>query len=244
MNATAEVNNVLRRFAETGDPRRATGEKAYLKSALMFYGVGMKGIRAGARHVLDAHPDLTRPDLLSLVDALWSTRHHEVWSVGIELLDKRSDTLQAGDLRFVETMLRKTNTWAHVDWLAVNVVGALVTRFASCERAMDRWARDDNLWIRRSAMLALLRPLRAGEGDFDRFARYASAMIEEREFFIRKAIGWILREVGKKRPQLTSEFLQEHIEVVAGLTLREGAKYLPARTRERLMRQYRNRRSK
>jgi len=58
---------------------------------------------------------------------------------------------------------------------------------------------DDDFWLRRSAMLGLLRPLRAGGGDFERFARYADAMLEEKEFFVRKAIGWVLREVAKRR---------------------------------------------
>ena len=59
-------------------------------------------------------------------------------------------------------------------------------------------------------------------------------MLGEREFFIRKAIGWVLREVSKKRPELTFEFLREHRDEVSGLTLSEGAKYLPGSYRRRL----------
>jgi 3-methyladenine DNA glycosylase AlkD len=53
-------------------------------------------------------------------------------------------------------------------------------------------------------------------------------MLHEREFFIRKAIGWVLREVSKKRPSLVQEFLREHGERASGLTMREATKYLPA----------------
>jgi 3-methyladenine DNA glycosylase AlkD len=59
-------------------------------------------------------------------------------------------------------------------------------------------------------------------------------MLGEREFFIRKAIGWVLREVSKKRPELVFEFLRDHREEVSGLTLSEGAKYLPAARRRAL----------
>ena len=59
-------------------------------------------------------------------------------------------------------------------------------------------------------------------------------MLEEREFFIRKAVGWVLREVSKKRPELTFAFLREHRGRVSGLTLSEGAKYLPAAQRRAL----------
>ena len=90
-------------------------------------------------------------------------------------------------------------------------------------------------------MLPLLIELRAGGGDFELFARFASSMTDEKEFFIRKAIGWVLREVAKKRPELTYGFLTEHIDRVSGLTLREGAKYLPDEQREELMKAYRER---
>jgi 3-methyladenine DNA glycosylase AlkD len=62
----------------------------------------------------------------------------------------------------------------------------------------------------------------------------AADVIGEREFFIRKAIGWVLREVSKKRPKPVFEFLREHREEVSGLTLTEGAKYLPAAQRRAL----------
>ena len=76
--------------------------------------------------------------------------------------------------------------------------------------------------------------IRAGRPDLARFTRYAELMLAEREFFIRKAIGWVLREVSKKRPKLVFEFLREHREEVSGLTLSEGAKYLPAAQRRAL----------
>jgi 3-methyladenine DNA glycosylase AlkD len=90
-------------------------------------------------------------------------------------------------------------------------------------------------------MLSLMPELRAGAGHFALFAGFASTMIEEKEFFIRKAIGWVLREVSKKRPELVEPFLSRHIAVVSGLTLREGSKYLPAEQREDLLRRYKAR---
>ena len=81
--------------------------------------------------------------------------------------------------------------------------------------------------MRRTALLAQLDELRAGRGDFDLFARLAVPMLGEREFFIRKAIGWVLRDTSRKRPALTFAFLQAHRDAMSGLTLREGARRLP-----------------
>jgi 3-methyladenine DNA glycosylase AlkD len=77
-------------------------------------------------------------------------------------------------------------------------------------------------------MLALLVPLRRGGGDFERFSRYADAMLEEREFFIRKAIGWVLRDTSKKRPAMIAEWLAPRMHRASGVTLREALKYLDA----------------
>ena len=75
-------------------------------------------------------------------------------------------------------------------------------------------------------MLALLIGLRRGEGDFQRFSRYADAMLDEKEFFIRKAIGWVLREAAKKRPAMVYEWLLPRAARASGVTLREAIKPL------------------
>ena len=100
---------------------------------------------------------------------------------------------------------------------------------------LDRWASDDDLWIRRSALLAHLEPLRAGGGDFARFGRYADQMLDEREFFIRKAIGWILRDTARKRPDLVFEWLLPRAARAAGLTVREAVKPLAPEQREAIL---------
>ena len=79
-----------------------------------------------------------------------------------------------------------------------------------------------------------LLPLRRGEGDWQRFARYADRLLEEKEFFIRKAIGWVLRESGKVTPVRVIEFLEPNLGRISGLTLREATRHLDADTRERL----------
>lgn len=84
--------------------------------------------------------------------------------------------------------------------------------------------KDPDFWLRRSAVLALLVPLRRGGGDWPRFVRYADLLLEEKEFFIRKALGWVLREVSKKDPK--QRFLAEREGRVSGVTRREAEKYL------------------
>jgi 3-methyladenine DNA glycosylase AlkD len=121
-----------------------------------------------------------------------------------------------------------------VDWIAPKVIGDVIARDPRARKRLAVWAKDDDFWVRRTALLAEHDALRAGGGDFALWSRLAAAMLEEPEFFIRKAIGWVLREVSKKRPELTYQFLLKHRDRVARLSLQEGAKYLPAPERKAL----------
>jgi 3-methyladenine DNA glycosylase AlkD len=144
----------------------------------------------------------------------------------VELLAQNPEVLRPADIKLLERLLRESRTWALVDVLSASVVGRLVERNPALVAVLDRWATDDDFWIRRSALLALLGGLRRGEGDFDRFSKYADAMLEEKEFFIRKAIGWVLRETAKQRPDLVFEWVLPRAARASGVTLREALKPL------------------
>ena len=224
----AVADRIEKEFAELGTRKRAVGSKRYLKSDLTFHGTSLPDMRRVVKGFLKGSPDLLREELIALVEALWATPVFERRMGAVILLEERTDLLQASDATLLERLLRESKTWALVDPLATKVAGALVERYRSMGKTLDRWARDEDFWIRRSALLALLVPLRRGDGDFARFARYADAMLEEKEFFIRKAIGWVLRETSKTRPDLVYEWLEPRKHRTSGVTMREAVKYLSA----------------
>jgi len=211
---------------EAGSAARAERERAYLKSELLHYGTPVPAIRATVKATHRRHPALTHDELIALVQALWAEPVHERRVACVELLVAYGDRLLSSDIVLVERCVRESLTWALVDGLAISVVGPLFERFPELGAVLDRWAVDDDFWMRRSAMLALLVPIREGRGDFDRFGRYADAMLDEREFFIRKAIGWVLRDTGKKRPDLVYEWLLPRAGRASTVTLREAIKPL------------------
>lgn len=231
------VDELDRELRRVGDPTRAVGAKAYLKSDLAFIGVAAKPLREVARSFLGGHPDLSRDRLAELVLSLWECPVFELRAVAVALLERREGGLGPEDLELVEFLLRRSHTWALVDWLCTKVAAPLVERNPVALRpTLCRWSSDSDFWLRRASMLTLLPALRAGGGDFELFASFAAGMLEEREFFIRKAIGWVLRDVSKKRPELAYAFLDHHIGEVSGLTFREGSKYLAADLHESLQR--------
>jgi 3-methyladenine DNA glycosylase AlkD len=236
------ADGIERALRSVGDPVRAEKERRYLRSELDHFGASVPAIRRVTKRALAERPELRREELLRVVQELWRRSVHECRMATVELLDLSSDLLEAVDLALVERLIRESRTWALVDPLAVNVAGPLVTRFPELGETLDRWARDDDFWVRRAALLALLRELRRGAGDFDRFTRYADTMLGEREFFVRKAIGWVLRETARKQPERVYAWLEPRAARASGVTVREAVKHLPEEEREAILRAYRARR--
>jgi 3-methyladenine DNA glycosylase AlkD len=223
-----------------GTAERAAQEKRYLKSDLEHLGVTVPVLRkvvvAFLRVLLRAQPDFAHDDVLGLARALWKKPIHERRAAAVEVLELSKNLLGPEDIHLVEEFLRESRGWALVDNLAASVAGDLVERFPKKLAAvLDRWAKDDDFWLRRSSLLALLLPLRRGAGDFERFCRYADGMLEEKEFFIRKAIGWVLRETAKKTPERVMAWLLPRAARASGLTVREACKHLPALDKQRLL---------
>jgi 3-methyladenine DNA glycosylase AlkD len=195
-------------------------------------------MRAAAGSVKRQHGGLDRNALVALVGILWSRRIFERRMMAVLLLEAFEPLLRPADMTLLERLIRQSKTWAFVDELAVAITGPLVERSSDLNRALDRWAEDDDFWLRRAAMLALLRPLRRGRGGFRRFARYAERMLEDREFFIRKAIGWVLRETGKAQPDTVYAWLLPRAARASGVTVREAVKYLSSAQRAAVLAAY------
>ena len=167
---------------------------------------------------------------------LWREPVHERRMAAVEILTWAAPMLGAADLGTVERFLRESGTWALVDDLAINVAGRIALRDPLSWTRVDGWAGDADLWIRRSALLALLPGVRSGRPDLARFSRYAEPMLAEPEFFIRKAIGWVLREISRRDPVWAVCWTEQHISGMSGVTFREAVRRLPADDAERLRR--------
>src|SRR5437870_4312261 len=115
-----------RRYREAGSVSRAAAGKAYLKSDLSFYGTTVPEIRRAVSDLAREHPDLARTELRRIVDELWSTESYELRSAGIALLSRYADRLEERDLPWLLGFVRRSTTWAHVDWLAAAVIGGAV----------------------------------------------------------------------------------------------------------------------
>jgi 3-methyladenine DNA glycosylase AlkD len=224
----AVVDEIVQRLRAGAQAERAAAERTYLKSSLEHWGVGVPGTRAVVR---DALPPRSAPghDLVaSVADALWAEPVHERRLAAAMVLALHVRELGPADLAMVERMLREAKTWALVDVLAPDVAGPVYQASpVEAGPVLDRWSVDGDVWLRRSAVLALLKLLRKSPAEWDRFCGYAEAMWTEREFFVRKALGWVLRDMGRRHPDLVVAFVLPRAAAASGVTIREAVKYLP-----------------
>lgn len=225
MNVERWVEHVDRDLRAEGTAGRATHDKRYLRSELEHYGVRVPKVRSIVRDALGREP-VGRPDVEAVARSLWARPVHERRLAAAELLAAVTDQLRPEDVCMVEQLLRESRTWAIVDVLAPRVMGPLAERFAELGTVLDRWAVDDDFWVRRAALLALLVPLRRGDGDFERFTRYADMMHDDKEFFVYKAIGWVLRDTGRRRPEMVFDWVLPRADRLPSVALREAVKPL------------------
>ena len=239
MDARAVADTIEARLREVGTDKRAVGEKAYLKSDLDFLGATVSDTRAAIRELA---PRMEHDELIAAAVELWEPPIHELRTAAVFVLARDVARLSADDLPLIERMARESRTWALLDYLAVDVLGPMVEADSDGLRAaLDGWSADADFWVRRASLLAELRPIRHG-APMDRFLARADRMLDEREFFIRKAIGWVLREAGRKRPDDVVVWLAPRTHRASGVTMREAVKRLSTVDAERLMAAYREHR--
>lgn len=218
----AQIEVALRALA---DAQQAAPMKAYMLGQFEFL-----GIRAGPRRdALKGLPKFTgtADELLALADALWRLPEREFRYAAVDLLAKNHKRLDVSALPRILQWVQTDPWWDTVDGLA-GVVGdiwlsAKATQ-ADVQTHMDACLVHANLWVRRVAMLHQL-----GwkvQTDQARLFRYALALPHEKDFFIRKAIGWALRDHARVQPDAVRDFLKQHAEQLSGLTVREAGKRL------------------
>lgn len=234
LDARRAADELEARLGALGTPVRAEHEQRYLKSDLEHLGATVWQIRREVRAFTKEHLHLTHAEVVRLVEMLWSKPVHERRMAATMVLEDYPARIGPADLPLLERLVRESRTWALVDGLAADVLGELLVHHPGAARRLDHWAKDPDFWVRRSALLAQIKPLKAG-APFARFGRYADAMLDETEFFIHKAIGWVLRETGKTRPDEVFEWLAARAGRASGVTMREAVKYLKPEQRAALI---------
>ena len=212
-------------FSAHRDPARAEGMSAYMKHRFPFLGISSPERRRLVKIALAGLPRPTEDDLLEFAQGCWERPEREYQYAAIDQLRKAAKRLSEEFLNELPWMIVTKPWWDSCDPLSGTVVGGIVKRFPRSAWMMDEWISDEDLWLRRAALLHQLKWKE--DCDQDRLFRFCRLTMEEKDFFIRKAIGWALRQHARVAPREVSRFLTENRERLSGLSFREAAKHLP-----------------
>ncbi|PWC06040.1 DNA alkylation repair protein [Mycetocola zhujimingii] len=153
-------------------------------SGLESYGASVGAVRGTVRDAMRKYRGMSHDEITALASELWMAPVYERRLAAVVVLQSHVAMLDNSDLTRIEGFLRDGRVRSLVDPLATDVVGPMIERLddvgqSRARAALDRWLRENNVWLRRAALLAPLRALRSGTGDPDRFARQARAILAE-----------------------------------------------------------------
>jgi 3-methyladenine DNA glycosylase AlkD len=223
---SALIRALRRALAGAADPGKAPGMQAYMKSEMPYLGVSTVPLRKATKAVLAAHPLESFEDWRDTVLSLWrKARYREERYAAIELAGcsryRKFQTLDT--LAMYEEMITSGAWWDFVDTIASHQIGELLRRYpAEMAAILRQWAQCDNLWKRRSAILAQLHFKR--DTDLDLLYDCIRPSLGSPEFFLRKGIGWALRQYAWTDPREVQRYVRQHEAVLSPLTKREALK--------------------
>jgi 3-methyladenine DNA glycosylase AlkD len=220
------------------DAEKAPAMQAYMKSAMPFFGVARLVLDRVVVDAVKAQPLSSTAELFTAMAALWrNARHREERYAAIELptcIGAHRRLIAPALLPLVEEMIVTGAWWDHVDDLSGNVLAELLRAHPDdVKPLLRRWAKGDDMWLRRAAMLCQ-RKLRGADFDAVLFYETVLASIGGKtkfadEFFIRKGIGWALRERSYAAPDEVMAFCREYDAQLSPLTKREALRVIAKR---------------
>ncbi len=208
---------------KAADPRRAPAMQAYMKTTQKFYGVQaspLKKIFSSARAKFDI---ASFYEYQNIVRQLWQGESREEMYLAIRVAKHFNKFRLDRAMTLYEQMLRSSVNWDLVDDIAAHLVGDLVLQNRKHEMRLKKWAKSGNFWMRRASILAHL--FHRKKTNVKLFEETLAGMMHEKEFFIRKAIGWALRQYAKTNPKWVKRFVNKYEGQLSGLSRREALKH-------------------
>ncbi len=212
-------------LAESANREKAVGMAAYMKTDMPFYGVQKPGRTVILRQLRREFAPGTLDEYLALASALWELPHREEKYIGQGVALSFPRFIVPGSIRLYQRFIVEGAWWDFVDETATHMIRKLVLDHPTeTWPLVDDWNDDPDMWLRRASIIS---QVGAGEGtDVDRLFRFCERRMGEKEFFIRKAIGWALRDYARTDPEAVADFALRNRDHLSGLSYREATKHL------------------
>lgn len=219
------VRFVQKELKKKADPGKAVEMAAYMKTQMPFYGVQKPDREPIVKILKQNHKPQSLAEYEDVVLSLWNLPYREEKYISLNYADAFIKIATPKTVKLFERLVREGAWWDFVDVIASHLIGHIYQKNRDeLNPIMDRWIKDDDFWIRRTAILSQLRHKK--ETDGERLFDYCLRCVDEKEFFIRKAIGWALREYSYTDPQAVKKFLLANKDRLSTLSFREGSRVM------------------
>ena len=210
-------------FEDLRNDEIAEWAKKYLKGKFEFYGIKSPERRETLKLFLQKYGF---PDNMELMArTCWELPQREYQYFAMEVLNKRAKKAPENRIDLYEYMITTKSWWDTIDYIAANLVGTHFKKFPDqIKPRTDRWMKSGNIWLQRSSLLCQMRYKK--ETDLDLLTDYIRRLYGSKEFFINKAIGWVLREYSKTDANWVIDFVKQEENNLANLSKREALKWL------------------
>lgn len=226
MSKAQELVKILEQeFIKNADKDRAVQQQRYMKSSIPYYGVILPQIRTITKSVLREYaPESNQEYRETLVYFYKNTEYREFWYAGLVYADNFKKFIKQENLDVYIEIVRLTRWWDIVDHVAANFVGRALAGSNNFSEVARELIKDQDLWVRRTSLLAQLKY--KDKTDFDLLKELILQAAHEKDFFMRKAIGWVLRQYSYTSPECVKGFIEENRGRLSGLSVREGLKVI------------------
>ncbi len=219
------IDQLTTQFIAHADPALKPRQEAYMRNQFPFFGINQTKRLAIQKELFHIHPIQSLHELEAITKTLWALQTREYRYTAMDLLRKHKKLWTRDTLDLFKACILSEPWWDSIDTIAAHCLGPLCIEFPELVQAMDQWIESDTMWLRRSAILFQLRYKKATNAE--RLFFYCTKTMHEKEFFIRKAIGWALREYSKTDPNAVVVFVTQHAQLLSNLSKREALKRIP-----------------
>lgn len=206
-------------------PEKAAGMARYMKSSMPFKGVPSPAVRKTVRELAKEHPFASTEELHSTVMELWAgASYREERYAAIMLTDSKMGRGEPALLPFYGVVIETGQWWDYVDSVAPRLCELLQQDRKAMDPILREWSTHSNFWLRRAAIISQLAA--KSSTDTHLLTEVIAPNLADREFFIRKAIGWALRQHARTDPVWVRHYVAVHEEQLSPLSRREALKHL------------------
>lgn len=225
MDVSRMAETASTRLGDAADPEKAGPMAAYMKTDMPFHGVQKADRARITRDIVREFPPESIDEYGDAVRALWILPHREEKYVAIAYARGFSQFVISESLDLYRSLVVEGAWWDFVDEIAAHLIGAvLLDERKDATPVVRRWVGDEDMWLRRTSIICQLR--HKNQTDTDLLADACVHNMADTDFFIRKAIGWSLREYAKTDPEWVRVFVKDHRREMSGLSIREATKHL------------------